>query len=75
MASCRECETILKYLMGIGLKEDPKDSRFTWEEDMHGNDSNAKIRDWDEALYQYDDAEDRDNDPLRPWCLTALNMM
>ena len=36
--------------MGSGLKEDPKDGRFTWEEDENGNDSNAKSRDWHEDL-------------------------
>ena len=29
--------------MGSGLKEDPKDSRFTWEEDVHGNDSTPRL--------------------------------
>ena len=45
-----ECETILKDLMESGLKEDPKDSRFTWKEDENGNDSNSKIGDWDDDL-------------------------
>ena len=43
-----ECETILNGLMGSGLKEDPKDGRFTWEQDENGIDSNTKSRDWHE---------------------------
>ena len=30
--------------------EDPRDCRFTWEEDENWNDSNAKIKDWDDDL-------------------------